>query len=136
MGPTKADLEINRKLEKTTRPIELVREFIDDSLYDTSHGYFIKNVNIFRTPEEGLKFNEFKDRKEYFVKVKELYDDQSSKEKSFLQLFHTPSEIFKPHYGHAVARYMVEKYKEMKYDGDFVVYEVGPGVRNKRKEIT
>ncbi|KDN52109.1 DUF185-domain-containing protein [Tilletiaria anomala UBC 951] len=44
------------------------------------------------------------------------------------QVWHTPTELFKPHYAEAVARYLISEYKLnlFPYD-DLVIYEVGAG---------
>lgn len=44
------------------------------------------------------------------------------------QLWHTPTELFAPHYGEAVARYLVANYRLTTYPyDDLVVYELGAG---------
>ncbi|KAK0557320.1 hypothetical protein OC846_000539 [Tilletia horrida] len=44
------------------------------------------------------------------------------------QVWHTPTELFKPHYARAVARYLVAEYKLHQYPyDDLVVYELGAG---------
>lgn len=44
------------------------------------------------------------------------------------QLWHTPTELFKPYYGEAVARYLVANYKLSQFPyNDLVIYEMGAG---------
>jgi len=44
------------------------------------------------------------------------------------QLWHTPTELFQPHYGHAIARYLITNYKMSLYPyHDLIIYEMGAG---------
>ena len=44
------------------------------------------------------------------------------------QLWHTPTELFRPYYGEAIARYLVTNYKIMHYPlDDLIIYELGAG---------
>ena len=44
------------------------------------------------------------------------------------QLWHTPTELFRPYYGEAIARYLVTNYKLMHYPlDDLIMYELGAG---------
>lgn len=56
---------------------------------------------------------------------KEIDDhDRDVKAMAARQVWHTPTELFKPHFAHAIARYMIEE----KVDGKpLCVYEVGAG---------
>lgn len=52
-----------------------------------------------------------------------------TKSKRSLQLWHTPTELFQPHYGEALARYIIVNYKlngSYPYH-DLVIYEMGGG---------
>jgi len=113
------------KIYPHTRPPELVRDFVHDCLYNPTIGYFSKNVNIFNTGDP-IQFNHLKDQEEYNRVLYDLYKEQSKVEK-FYQLWHTPSELFKPWYGNAVARYMVEECMKSGVNGPLIIYEIGPG---------
>ncbi len=44
------------------------------------------------------------------------------------QLWHTPTELFRPYYGEAIARYLVANYKLSQYPyHDLMIYEMGAG---------
>jgi hypothetical protein len=44
------------------------------------------------------------------------------------QLWHTPTELFRPYYGEAIARYLVENYKLTHHPyHDLIIYEMGAG---------
>lgn len=44
------------------------------------------------------------------------------------QLWHTPTELFRPYYGEAIARYLVENYKLAHFPfHDLIIYELGAG---------
>lgn len=64
----------------------------------------------------GQRYTEFEDK----------LDDRSPDESR--QLWHTPTELFRPHYGEAIARYLVESYKLMKDPShELIIYEMGAG---------
>ena len=123
---------------------ELMREFIHDCLYNPSYGYFNKNVNIFQA-SNPIPFNVLKDQNDYMKKLKKLYEVsyhsyQSTEEilntnfkESFQQLWHTPSELFKPFYGRAVTKFIISQssYSHLsshtKSNFKLIIYEIGPG---------
>ena len=44
------------------------------------------------------------------------------------QLWHTPTELFRPYYGEAIARYLITNYKLAHYPSeDLIIYELGAG---------
>jgi hypothetical protein len=44
------------------------------------------------------------------------------------QIFHTPTELFKPYYGQAIARYLLHQYRSHYYPHtDLCIYEIGGG---------
>ncbi|KAJ9079121.1 hypothetical protein DSO57_1038813 [Entomophthora muscae] len=109
----------------------LSREFIDDSLYNPHYGYFSKQAVIF-SPETSIPFNELRDSIEFLNivadKYKEIEDDISHTNDIARQVWHTPTELFKPWYGYAIAKHIVEKFlntsprpKQLK------IYEMGAG---------
>jgi Putative S-adenosyl-L-methionine-dependent methyltransferase len=58
------------------------------------------------------------------------FEDALDKEKQddLRQLWHTPTELFRPFYGEAIARYLVTNYKMTLYPyHDLIVYEMGAG---------
>lgn len=114
---------------KFTRPPELVRDFIQDCLYSPTHGYFSRMVNIFGLGEP-IQYNKLKGQDEYGRRLVELYRKQSGA--GYHQLWHTPSELFKPWYGKAIAEYMV---REHGGHNPLVMYEIGPGNGTLAKSI-
>lgn len=53
---------------------------------------------------------------------------EATLEKPSLQLWHTPTELFQPYYGQALARYILANYKMNSFPyGDLIIYEVGAG---------
>ncbi|QIW95349.1 hypothetical protein AMS68_000867 [Peltaster fructicola] len=110
----------------------LMRDFIEDSLYNPNYGYFSKNVTIFNSGAP-FNFNQIKDEPEFHKMLGEIYtqfeDEQDMKEYNELrQLWHTPTELFRPYYAEAIARYMVANYKLSLYPyHDLLIYELGAG---------
>lgn len=129
------------------------REFIDDSLYHPTYGYFSKEVEIF-TLDKPFAYQDIRDVDEFMKSWKEeykRYDEEeedlqmkeqskngksSNKQKqvpvkkrnSSRQLWHTPTELFKPYYGQALARYLLVNYKLTLFPySDLTIYEMGGG---------
>ncbi|KAL1925426.1 uncharacterized protein VTP21DRAFT_309 [Calcarisporiella thermophila] len=109
----------------------LVRDFIDDSLYNPHYGYFSKQAVIF-SPETDFDFNGLRDNNAFMRllsrKYQEIEDDVDETDDIARQVWHTPTELFKPWYGYALAKYMVTEYKLNLYPHrDLVIYEIGAG---------
>lgn len=87
-------------LESYTEPPRrvkmLVRDFIEDSLYNPNYGYFPKQATIFTSAETTLEFSQIRDSNEFQALVAEKYAgfgvDGVGPGR---QIFHTPSELFK-----------------------------------------
>jgi hypothetical protein len=64
----------------------------------------------------GQRYTEFEDK----------LDEKEPNETR--QLWHTPTELFRPYYGEAIARYLVANYKLSQYPyHDLIIYEMGAG---------
>lgn len=76
----------------------LVRDFIQDSLYNPNYGYFSRRAEIF-SPVEPIDFNDISEAGEFDATVARLYrgyDDASDpSELTGRQVWHTPTELFK-----------------------------------------
>ncbi|KAK9476926.1 S-adenosyl-L-methionine-dependent methyltransferase [Lipomyces japonicus] len=116
----------------------LTRDFIDDSLYNPYYGYFSRQAMIY-SPEKPFEYRDIKNADDFVNKWQssyKQYDDvvSGSKKKSepsstpLPQLWHTPTELFQPFYGQAIARYLLVNYLLSLYPyQDLVIYEVGGG---------
>ncbi|KAG1726076.1 uncharacterized protein EDB91DRAFT_1239692 [Suillus paluster] len=121
------DLESHRK--PPTRVRMLVRDFIEDSLYNPHYGYFSKRATIFTAPphcggvEGGFDFNKYRDSAEFEVDVAKRYKEYGNGEEDGpgRQLWHTPTELFKLQC--LVSEYLL---KYFPYE-DFKIYELGAG---------
>ncbi|EIW79150.1 DUF185-domain-containing protein [Coniophora puteana RWD-64-598 SS2] len=109
----------------------LVRDYIEDALYNPHYGYFSRKAQIF-TPPGGshFDFGAYKDSTQFEVAVANRYVEltQGDKRAGGKQLWHTPTELFKPWYGQAIAQCLVSEYllKYFPYE-DLVIYELGAG---------
>ncbi|KDD76562.1 putative S-adenosyl-L-methionine-dependent methyltransferase [Helicosporidium sp. ATCC 50920] len=74
-----------------------VRNFLHESLYSPSDGYFSTHPTIGSMPTP-LEFATYRNQADYLRKVQEAYVVLQSR-------WLTPVEIFKPHYGRAIARW-------------------------------
>ncbi|KAH0536760.1 hypothetical protein FGG08_006398 [Glutinoglossum americanum] len=111
--------------QKVTQPLL-------DSLYNPNYGYFSKQVVIF-SPGEPFDFNNIKDEPEFYRLLGRRYSEFEDKLDAndlndTRQLWHTPTELFRPYYGEAIARYLVTNYKLTLYPyHDLIIYEMGAG---------
>jgi hypothetical protein len=85
-----------------TRNKMLVRDFIDDALYNPNYGYFSKQAVIF-SPETDFDFNGMRDHLEFMNILGQLYKDIEGEadevDEVARQVWHTPTELFKVHIG-------------------------------------
>lgn len=85
------------------------------------------------TPGEPFDFNNVQDEPEFHRLLGQRYtefEDNLDKiaPNETRQLWHTPTELFSPYYGEAVARYLVANYKISGYPyDDLIIYEMGAG---------
>ena len=62
----------------------------------------------------------------HYVEFEDALDEKDADETR--QLWHTPTELFQPYYGEAIARYLVTNYKMTLYPyHDLIIYEMGAG---------
>ena len=101
-------------------------------MYNPNYGYFSKQVVIW-TPGEPFDFSSLPDEASFYNEYQRRYtqfeDNLDAKEYSETrQLWHTPTELFRPYYGEAIARYLVANYKLQLYPyEDLLIYEMGAG---------
>lgn len=107
--------------------------FIADSLYNPNYGYFSKHARIF-TPPQPFEFTKMKDNLAYdraLVRVIDDFEDSLQADRdttSARQVFHTPTELFKPYYGQAIARHLLHQYRLHYFPHtDLNIYEIGGG---------
>ena len=103
-----------------------------DSLYNPHYGYFPKQVVIF-SPGQPFDFNGMANEPKFHNQLGQRYtafEDELDGDmpNESRQLWHTPTELFRPYYGEAIARYLVTNYKPMHYPlNDLIIYELGAG---------
>ncbi|KAL9092975.1 MAG: hypothetical protein Q9159_000599 [Coniocarpon cinnabarinum] len=121
--------------EKGRRPLHtkmLMRDFIEDSLYNPIYGYFSSQATIFNSGKP-FEFNTIRSELAFQDQLGERYTEfedalDSVQQNEARQLWHTPTELFRPHYAEAMARYIVENYRITSYPyDDLIIYELGAG---------
>lgn len=124
--------QLQARTERPKRVKMYTRDFIEDSLYNPSYGYFAKHAVIFR-PGEPFDFRSMKDEPEFQHLLRKRYaefEDELDKKHPMdtRQLWHTPTELFSPYYGESLARYMMNNYTLHTYPHhDLIIYEMGAG---------
>ena len=75
----------------------LVRDFIEDSLYNPNYGYFPKQATIFNANDTPFDFTTLRDSAEFQEEVASRYADYGADDFNGpgRQLWHTPTELFK-----------------------------------------
>ncbi|KAM0754444.1 DUF185-domain-containing protein [Meredithblackwellia eburnea MCA 4105] len=134
----------------------LTRDFIDDCLYNPNYGYFSTQVSIFDPDQyqpaspgstgakgvtskksartEGFDFSNLRNQREFDEEVARRYGvfedlmNKNGKGGPGRQVWHTPTELFKPWYGRSIARFLLSEYKLNHYPyTDLIIYEIGAG---------
>lgn len=146
--PTVTSNDLKARKERPRRVKMRLREFIEgwlrgdtrktiinhktDSLYNPNYGYFSKHATIF-SPGDSFEFRKMRDEREFYRILGDRYttfedklDEKNPDEAR--QLWHTPTELFRPYYGESIARYLVTNYKLTLYPyHDLILYEMGAG---------
>ncbi|KAL1310676.1 hypothetical protein AAFC00_000938 [Neodothiora populina] len=123
---------LRSRKERPRRVRMLMRDFIEDSLYNPSYGYFSKQVVIWR-PGEPFDFANLPDEASFYAEYQRRYTEfedllDAKEYNETRQLWHTPTELFRPYYGEAIAHYLVANYKLQLYPyEDLLIYEMGAG---------
>ena len=82
---------------------QLTRDFISASLYSAASGYFNTSNRIYTSPSpSSLPFPTLASRDAYYRQLTSLYSE-------FDDCWLTPVELFKPHYAHTVARWILQQ---------------------------
>ncbi|KIW47692.1 uncharacterized protein PV06_00361 [Exophiala oligosperma] len=124
--------DLQHRTQRPRRVKMYARDFIEDSLYNPNYGYFSKHATIFNSPRpfhfpsirDGAEFNRLVDQS--YVDFEDALDSVEPNE--LRQLWHTPTELFRPYYGEAIARYLVTNYKMTLFPyHDLIIYELGAG---------
>ncbi|CDZ98080.1 Putative S-adenosyl-L-methionine-dependent methyltransferase MidA [Phaffia rhodozyma] len=140
--------DIAAREEPPTQVKMLVRDYIDDHLYNPQYGYFSSpQLEIFTTAtKDGYDFTSFQSSFDFENTVSHRYAEyvqlEREKQKARVsmgeyedeigkggqQLWHTPTELFKPWYGRAIASCLVQDYKLNHFPyHDMIIYEMGAG---------
>jgi len=91
-----------------------LREYLHECLYDQDYGFF-SDVPILEGPHQ--RYPEFKNRSEYEKAIATMVRYRGGK-------FITPSELFRPWYGRALANWVLSHHDER---DPLLVYEIGAG---------
>ncbi|KYQ90763.1 hypothetical protein DLAC_09402 [Tieghemostelium lacteum] len=100
--------------------VQLMRDFIQDSLYNSEYGYFTTKEVIISPNVQVKPLNSFKNHQEYNNYLHDLY-------KTLEHAWLTPVELFKPFYSYSIIRYILEKYKKLNSGKVLKIYEIGAG---------
>lgn len=105
----------------------LTRDFIHDSLYNSDYGYFSKRALIFSYPQD-IDFTSLKSSEDFHHRVAELYQEyDEAEDDAAAQVWHTPTELFKPWYGYAIGEYILREHLQKSSNRPLILYEMGAG---------
>lgn len=99
----------------------LLRRYVEHSLYSRAAGYFAAKhvVGGLRKP---LQFNSLKNEADYKYAIHRSWDAGAEG-----SAWPTPSELFTPHYGEAIARSIVARHRRLYPDEPLQMVEIGAG---------
>ncbi|GAM25665.1 hypothetical protein SAMD00019534_088400 [Acytostelium subglobosum LB1] len=106
-----------------TSKMQLMRDFMQDSLYNAKYGYFTsKEVITSIDPKDFRDLSSLKNRREYYTYLSDLY--RQSQHSWF-----TPVEIFQPYYSNAIGRYIIETFTKSQTTAGapLKIFEIGAG---------
>ncbi len=87
----------------------LLRDFVQHALYNGSTGYFLSGAPVVGGVAEPIAFHELRDEASYREAVSAAYAAHPTAGRAWL----TPVETFRPHYGAAIARSIVERHERL-----------------------
>ena len=88
--------DLESYVEPPRRVKMLVRDYIEDALYNPNYGYFPKQVTIFNGLGEEIDFNSIRNGNEFQDVVARRYEGYGKDgEGPGRQIFHTPTELFR-----------------------------------------
>jgi hypothetical protein len=100
----------------------LLRDFVQDALYNARHGYFGAPDNkVVGVLPEPLNFQRMLDRAGYSSAVAAAYVAGGGRS------WFTPSELFKPMYSTGLARFILRRWQQQQQSRPLRVYEIGGG---------
>ena len=101
----------------------LGRDFIAHSLYHPTDGYFNRNSLEILHPSHPIDFKSLESQDAFLNLVHGLY---SVSHHVRSQLWHTPTELFQPFFGRALANYILKVHTPSEHE-PLIIYEIGTG---------
>ncbi|KAL3689004.1 hypothetical protein R1sor_015313 [Riccia sorocarpa] len=95
----------------------LVRDFIYSALYDEKQGYFAARAGAVGELPAPINFSLFEGQRDYTQYLDSLYKQGGSS-------WFTPVELFQPHYGFALAKFILQTHGSV---NPLRIYEIGGG---------
>ncbi|KAI8975192.1 S-adenosyl-L-methionine-dependent methyltransferase [Mycotypha africana] len=124
--PIRTSRELRTQKIPPKRSKMLLRDFVDDALFNPNYGYYSSATSLLSSPNKQSQMDRENVEDEHYIHYRNRGKVRRQQEQQqHMPLRYTLTELFKSLYGHAIAKYMVTEYKLKLYPHkDLIIYEI------------